>query len=194
VPVPLLPANVNAQKIDPRERDPRKNVLEIALPSPGIRRAYIVLQTGTITDEEWNRIWWTLQADVMLAETFDGLDHISLLPGLLEIAPLTTTVAHVATAYWVEGLPATSIRVRVSSYGEQPSGYAQVYGWGDTTPHDKSGLWPAPYGHVRQPRRIVAPLPDPEQTLGETSLVDFLMFTDRIGAPPREPQVKLHKR
>jgi hypothetical protein len=189
---PPIPDYVSTARIIPRQRDPYKNVCKIALQGgqPGIRRAYLVLQMGTMTYTEWNRTPWTLSADVYLAEPFNNLEHVTLAPSLLDISPLAAPVMHVATAFWPDGLPAKSIHIRVSSSGEEPSGDACVYGWGDATPHDRAGLWPTPYGYVRQPDRLVEPLPDPNQTLANTPLVDFLQWVGLLAGPLRRPRAR----
>ena len=187
--MPALPAGVFGVSLEPRHPpDPAANLLTVSL--PGIRRMHIFLQVSTDTRLESNDIWWWLAASATLVTPFTPqVTQVNLAPALLDIAPLTAPIMHVATAFWPAEPAVSSMSVKFSTPADIPQGWGSAFGIGDTTPHDRSGIFATPYGYTRQPRRLVEPLVDPDMKLGELKVIDALQIMDRL-PPPRLPLVR----
>jgi hypothetical protein len=191
MPPPSLPPGVAAASLQPKRAADQSNTLTVGL--TGIRRLQVILRVSTDTRGERNEVWWTLSAWATLATPIDGVEHVTVAPSLLDVAPLTAPVMHVATVFWPAEPVASALSVRFSTAADIPQGWAAAYGVGDTTPHDRAGLFLAPYGYTRQPRRLVEPLVDPDLKLSDITVLELLQVLDRL-PPPRLPLVRTKRR
>jgi hypothetical protein len=81
---------------------------------------------------------------------------------------------HVATLFWASPPPACALSVKFSTAADQPEGKAIAFGYADTTPHDFSGIFRAPFGYAQAPARLVEPLPQDPDVLTSLQLEDRL--------------------
>jgi hypothetical protein len=177
--------------LQPKRAVDQSNTLTVTL--DGIRRMHVILRVSTDVRDERNEVWWTLAAWATLKTPIDGITDVHTAPSLLDVAPLSAPVMHVATVFWPEEPAAASLSVHFSTPADIPQSWAAAYGVGDRTPHDRSGLWLVPYGFTREPRRLVEPLVDPDLRLADITVLELLQILDRI-PPPRQPLVRTTRR
>jgi hypothetical protein len=158
----------------------------LVVPLPGITRAYVFLQKSTESEREVSEVWWTISAWVTLVDPLTPNTHlnkVNLAPSLLDIAPLGAGLMLVAGAFWT-GLPeAKEISFKFSTAADEPQGDAQAFGIGDATPHNKFGLFAAPFGHPRHFERLVDPLPTDPKILEQLELAGRIPPASRAQRP-----------
>jgi hypothetical protein len=160
----------------------------LVVPLRGITRAYVYLQKSIESEREVSEVWWTISAWVTLVDPLapnTSLTMVNLAPSLLDIAPLGAQLMLVAGAFWT-GLPeAQSISFKFSTAADEPQGDAQAFGIGDTRPHNKFGLFAAPFGHPRHFERLVDPLPTDPRVLEQLEIAGRIPSPSRAQRPPR---------
>lgn len=182
------PAVVRAD-LKPRPSEADKN--ELVFPLSGIRRLHVFMKASVDTRRESSDVWWVLSGWATLEDPARDLpdlpsyQYVNLAPSALVLPPLGAALMHVATVFWVAEPPASALSVKFSTAGDQPEGKAIAFGYADTTPHDFSGLFRAPFGYAQAPARLVDPLSlDPDDLIR-------LQLEDRLPPlpfPPRTPR------
>jgi len=148
------------------------NVLTVAL--VGIRRMYVILGISTDVRAESNRVQWTLSPYATLDAPLDPLvpdtNIVNLAPSQVTLPPLGAARMLVACLFWPQEPALASMSVLFSTDGNIPQGKASAWGIGDTTPHNYFGMFTAPFGHARDPGRIVDPLPTDPKVLQQLEI------------------------
>jgi hypothetical protein len=123
---------------------------------------HVILQVSNLVEGESNEVEWTLSAFATLAvplDTDSKQTNVNVAPSALTLPPLGALTMHVATVFWPADPAAESLSVKFSTPADIPQSKAQAWGLGDTTPHDFSGMFAAPFGYPRHFDRLVDPLP-----------------------------------
>jgi hypothetical protein len=183
------PPSVVVQPLRPRPSASDTNTL--VFPLVGIRRMHVFLQASTDTRRETSDVYWTMSAWATLeAPLVAGtqIELVNLAPSLLTLAPLGASLMHVACAFWPAEPAAKALSIKFSTPADQPQGWAQAFGFADTTPHDFFGFFAAPFGYPRAPERLVEPLPSDPETLLR------LQIEGRIPPPLAPPDPRRKRR
>jgi len=172
------PPRVVSGKLNPRGVQPTDNVL--SFPLVGIRRLHVLMLKSKDSRASESDVWWYLNCWATLVDPIDDLpglpsyENVTLAPSVLAIPPLGGSMMHIATAFWIGEPPASQISVKFTTQGDQPQGHAVGLIYGDTTPHDRAGLFRTPYGFPHMRPRLVEPLPDDPEILERLQLEDDL--------------------
>ena len=175
--------------LKPRPSETDKN--ELVFPLSGIRRLHVFMKASVDTRRESSDVWWvlsgwaTLEAPERDLPGLPNFQYVNLAPSALVIPPLGAALMHVATLFWVAQPPASALSVKFSTAGDQPEGKAIVLGYADTTPHDFSGLFRAPFGYAQTPARLVDPLSQSADDLERLQLEERL---PPLPFPPQSPR------
>lgn len=174
----MPPPDVVRADIRPRPSETDKN--ELVFPLPGIRRLHVFMKASVDTRRDASDVWWVLSAWATLENPARDLpelpnyQYVNLAPSTLVIPPLGAALMHVATLFWVAEPRASALSVKFSTAADQPEGKAVAMGYADTTPHDFSGVFRAPFGYPQAPARLVSPLPSDPELLTSLQLEDRL--------------------